>query len=222
VKRRAYRLDMSLCNFCGIRFGWSSIIALLPVLGDALDAFMALMVVHTCEQVEGGLPGSIRARMMFNVILDFGIGLVPFIGDVADAIFRANTRNAAVLEEYLREKGKKNLRQSGLPIPAVDPSDPAEFDRLRGEDPPIYTTEVPAGHGAMSTATQTQNRNRDGNGTGSRLPSEPAAARIGDSNRSGGGFFGFGSKSRPHDVEMGAVNAQSRGALQKQQPGRSR
>lgn len=31
VKRRAYRLDMSLFNLFGLRFGWSSVIALLPV-----------------------------------------------------------------------------------------------------------------------------------------------------------------------------------------------
>lgn len=30
VKRRAYRLDLSLCNCCGLRFGWSSVIALIP------------------------------------------------------------------------------------------------------------------------------------------------------------------------------------------------
>ncbi len=30
VKRRAYKLDNSLFNFCGIRFGWSSVIGLVP------------------------------------------------------------------------------------------------------------------------------------------------------------------------------------------------
>ena len=30
VKRRAYMLDMSLCNCCGIRFGWSAVIGIVP------------------------------------------------------------------------------------------------------------------------------------------------------------------------------------------------
>ena len=30
VKRRAYRLDMSLFNCCGVRFGWSSVIGIIP------------------------------------------------------------------------------------------------------------------------------------------------------------------------------------------------
>ncbi|KAH7120071.1 hypothetical protein B0J13DRAFT_599624 [Dactylonectria estremocensis] len=136
VKRRAYRLDLSLFNCCGIRFGWSSAIGLVPAIGDVLDALMALIVMRTCGQIEGGLPTSLKAKMMSNIILDFVVGLVPFVGDVVDALFRANTRNAALLEVYLREQGKKNLRNKGQPLPAVDPSDPDEFDRLQNETPP--------------------------------------------------------------------------------------
>jgi Domain of unknown function (DUF4112) len=51
-------------------------------IGDALDAFMAIMVLRTCQQVEGGLPVEVTSKMWFNIILDFGI---------ADAVFRANT-----------------------------------------------------------------------------------------------------------------------------------
>lgn len=45
---------------------------------------MAMMVLRTCEQVEGGLPSSVKSKMMMNIVLDFGIGLVPFLGDIAD------------------------------------------------------------------------------------------------------------------------------------------
>jgi hypothetical protein len=45
---------------------------------------MALMVLRTCEQVEGGLPADVKSKMYINIILDFGIGLVPFLGDLAD------------------------------------------------------------------------------------------------------------------------------------------
>ncbi|KKP00545.1 hypothetical protein THAR02_07349 [Trichoderma harzianum] len=192
VKRRAYRLDMSLFNFLGIRFGWSSVIGLIPAAGDALDAFMAFMVYRTCCQVEGGLPSSIRLQMLFNIILDFAVGLVPFIGDLADAVFRANTRNAALLEEHLRQKGKKELRKSGQPIPAVDPSSAEEYDRIQREDPPEYQLDPP-----------------------SRRPSparpeaqEPAAPRVPDRVHDSRGFFGR-SQNRPRDVEMGQIYSES-------------
>jgi len=219
VKRRAYRLDMSLFNLCGIRFGWSSVIGIIPAIGDVIDAFMAFMVVHTCQQIEGGLPQTVKSRMYFNIMLDFGVGLVPFLGDVADALFRANTRNATILEEYLREKGKKNLRQSGMPIPAIDPSDPAEFDRLHKDDPPRYNSKSPP---AQATASS-QPHGSGGSGNGhsnvinTATPTKPAVATTKESGRSSRGFFNFGSKSRPDDVEMGQGHS-SKATIQKQQP----
>ncbi|KAG7140220.1 hypothetical protein HYQ45_002922 [Verticillium longisporum] len=48
VKRRAWRLDMCLFSLCGVRFGWGSAIGLIPAIGDAIDALMALMVFRTC------------------------------------------------------------------------------------------------------------------------------------------------------------------------------
>ncbi|OAX83884.1 hypothetical protein ACJ72_01761 [Emergomyces africanus] len=116
VKRRAYRLDLSLCNFCGIRFGWGSVIGLVPAIGDALDMFMALMVVTTCNKIDGGLPSGLRLRMLFNVAIDFVIGLIPFIGDLADAVYKCNTRNAVLLERLLKERGEDNLRSTDLPL----------------------------------------------------------------------------------------------------------
>ncbi|KAF7548825.1 hypothetical protein G7046_g8538 [Stylonectria norvegica] len=191
VKRRAYRLDMSLFSCCGVQFGWGSAIGFIPAVGDVVDALLALMVLKTCLQIEGGLPQTVKARMMFNIILDFGVGLVPFIGDLADAAFKANTRNAAILEEYLREQGKKNLRANGLPIPAVDPSDPDEFDRLQREDPPEYVSRPPSRHNSMDNRPQPSSHQRP-------LTREPEPVQARESRS----FFGR-SKSRPQDVEMG-------------------
>jgi len=191
VKRRAYRLDMSLFNCCGIRFGWSSVIGIIPVAGDTIDAFMALMVMRTCQQVEGGLPADVKAKMMFNIVLDFAVGLVPFLGDVADALFRANTRNAVVLEKYLREKGAKMLKAQGSAAPRIDPSDPDEFDRQLIEEngpPPPYTG-PPTRQGTQGQ-TQTHNQIHP---TQAQAPAE----------HSGGWLSGFWAKKRQPDVEQG-------------------
>lgn len=192
VKRRAYRLDMSLFNCCGIRFGWSSVIGIIPAIGDVIDAFMAIMVLRTCEQVEGGLPADVKSKMYFNIILDFGIGLVPFLGDIADALFRANTRNAVVLEKYLRAKGAKNLKAQGQRVPTIDPTDPDEFDRLEEEDisnpPPPYTGGPPTRQGTQ----------RQDNGNG-----RPTQTRVPVQEERGGWFSGFGSKKKQPDVERG-------------------
>jgi len=42
--------------------------------------------------------------MYMNVAIDFGIGLIPILGDIGDAIFKANSRNYALLYEHLSKK----------------------------------------------------------------------------------------------------------------------
>lgn len=150
AKRRAYRLDLCLFSLCGIKFGWGSVIGLIPAIGDVADMLLALMVFRTCCAVDPPLSSSTRARMQMNIIIDFVIGLVPFVGDLVDAAYKCNTRNVILLEKELRERGKKRLRQSGEPIP-VDPSLPDEFDyqdeaRMREEygNPPQYTSRTPS------------------------------------------------------------------------------
>lgn len=188
VKRRAYRLDMALFSFLGVRFGWGSAIGIIPVVGDVLDALLALMVLKTCCQIEGGLPTALKIQMFFNIALDFIVGLIPFLGDLVDAVFRANTRNAVVLEKHLREKGKKELRRSGMPIPDVDPSSGREYDR----DPPAYDSEPSSTHGAAAAGSSHN---------GHHEPQHPPEARVKDK----GGWFGGRNKARPEDVEMGTT-----------------
>jgi len=115
VKRRAHRLDMALGSFCGFKIGWSSVIGIIPVIGDILDGMLALLVIRTASAAS--LPTSVLMHMLFNVAFDFVIGLVPFVGDIADMAYKANTRNALVLEDYLRQRGRENLRKSGMPVP---------------------------------------------------------------------------------------------------------
>ncbi|KAI1624862.1 hypothetical protein EDD37DRAFT_364791 [Exophiala viscosa] len=148
AKRRAYHIDLSLGNFCGTRFGYGAIIGLIPGLGDAMDLALAYMVYRTCCSVEGGLPESLKMRMLLNMAVDFGIGLIPFIGDIADAVFKCNTKNVVLLEKELRERGRKRLK--GTPQANIaDPSLPDEYDyqgeegRLNAENgpPPRYTSQ---------------------------------------------------------------------------------
>jgi hypothetical protein len=51
---------------------------------DIIDAIMAIMVVKTCQEIEGGLPSKVTMKMYSNIILDSGIGLVPLVGDMTD------------------------------------------------------------------------------------------------------------------------------------------
>jgi len=190
VKRRAYRLDMCLFNFMGIQFGWGSVIGIVPAIGDALDLFMALMVVKTCDGVEGKLDQNVRNKMIMNVILDFVVGLIPFLGDLVDAMYKCNTRNAVLLEEFLRKRGQLAIKRQGARI-AVDPSLAETYDMEEEEatPPPYNSTRGPR----------------------VQEPARPAQARVPRETR-GGGIFGFGGsrREREPDVEMGDRPRRSR------------
>lgn len=112
VRRRSYRLDMCLFNLFGIRFGWEAVIGLIPAAGDAIGAAMALLIVKKCMSVEGGLDNGTKIRMLINILIDFLVGLVPFVGDLADAAFKCNTKNLRLLEEHLDKKHKPRELQT--------------------------------------------------------------------------------------------------------------
>lgn len=86
-------------------------------------------------------------RMQMNMVFDFVIGLIPFIGDLADAAYKCNTRNVILLEQELRARGQKRIK--GTPqANAADPSLADEFDYQNEErvlnqqngPPPRYTS----------------------------------------------------------------------------------
>ncbi|ETW82795.1 hypothetical protein HETIRDRAFT_243211, partial [Heterobasidion irregulare TC 32-1] len=105
VQRRAHRLDRGF-SLCGLRFGWTFVLGLVPGLGDAADA--ALGYVLVVRKARGaGLPPWLVQRMLLHLALATSAGLIPLLGDVLLAAYKPNSRNAALLEEFLRLRGEK-------------------------------------------------------------------------------------------------------------------
>lgn len=48
--------------------------------------------------------------MLLNNAVSAGLGFVPIVGDIFIAIYKTNSRNAALLEEYLRIRGEEFLK----------------------------------------------------------------------------------------------------------------
>lgn len=85
-----------------IRFGWDSILGLFPGLGDVLTSIISLLIVHHAWQT--GASTFTLVRMLGNVGADFLVGSVPFVGDLFDVAFKANRRNARLLEQHLKRQ----------------------------------------------------------------------------------------------------------------------
>jgi hypothetical protein len=79
-----------------IRFGLDAIVGLVPGLGDILTGIASFVVVLAAWQ--RGLPKVTQTRMLMNIVLDTGLGAVPFLGDVFDVAWKANRRNLTLLK----------------------------------------------------------------------------------------------------------------------------
>jgi len=182
AKRRAYRIDLSLGSFLGTRFGWGAVIGLIPAIGDFFDLLLAFMVYRTCNSVEPELSSGIKMKMKFNMAVDFAIGLIPFVGDIADAAYKCNTKNVILLEEELRERGRKRLK--GTPqANLADPSLPDEFDyqdeeRLVQQNgpPPQYASRHESRRSRRDRG-QRDDRDYDAEAAGAVAPPRPARTR---------------------------------------------
>jgi hypothetical protein len=82
------------------RFGFDSIIGLIPGLGDIMGSLVGAYSLWIARQL--GAPAPVLGRMVMNLALDGVIGLVPIAGDLFDFAFKAHSRNHALLSEWLQ------------------------------------------------------------------------------------------------------------------------
>lgn len=103
AKRLATILDDRFELF-GIKFGLDPILDLFPVLGGILPAIFGLYIVWVADKLN--LPQNIIRRLVFNVVVDFVIGLVPVLGNIGSVFYRSNRRNIQIIEDFRRNDGR--------------------------------------------------------------------------------------------------------------------
>jgi hypothetical protein len=80
------------------RFGLDPLLGLIPGLGDALALIFSLYLVWIGIQMR--LPGEKIEAMVRNILIDFFIGLIHFLGEVGDFVFKANSKNLKILRSH--------------------------------------------------------------------------------------------------------------------------
>jgi hypothetical protein len=85
--------------------GLDALLGLFPVVGDLSSAAVSVSLI--AKSLRYGVPRDVIAHMLGNVLLDVIIGTLPIAGDIADAWFRSNTRNVALLREFLGDEARK-------------------------------------------------------------------------------------------------------------------
>lgn len=107
--KRAWNLDMFFA-FCGLHIGWSAFIGIVPVIGDCINIWMSLRLVHLAQKIDGGLPVMVQSKMMANITIDFLLGITPVLGIIAGALYKSNSRNALLLLHHLQTVAAENVR----------------------------------------------------------------------------------------------------------------
>ncbi len=90
-------------SIAGIRFGLSAFIGMVPGIGDAIDALLSLYLVWIGVQM--GMPFYRIGQMLWNIGINFLIGLVPVVGDATYILRRANMKNLKILQKFASTKG---------------------------------------------------------------------------------------------------------------------
>lgn len=85
----------------GMRFGLDGLLGLIPGVGDL--STMAVSGYMISIMAKNGASGALIARMVVNVIIDAIVGAIPFVGDIFDFGWKANTKNVRLMQEHYVE-----------------------------------------------------------------------------------------------------------------------
>lgn len=87
-----------------IRMGLDSIIGWLPGIGDTATLAVSAYMLGQAKKLD--VPPLLMGRMVWNIFIDWLIGLVPLLGDIFDVGFKANTKNVALLKNHVAQKAR--------------------------------------------------------------------------------------------------------------------
>lgn len=93
-------LDSAIPLPGGYRIGLDGLLGLIPGFGDAAGGVAASYII-----IEAAYLGASRAtllHMLFNVLLEAMVGLIPVLGDLFDFVWKANEKNLSLLEKQLQ------------------------------------------------------------------------------------------------------------------------
>jgi hypothetical protein len=100
LRRLARFLDDSIpVPGTSYRIGVEAVIGLIPGIGDFIGTVLSSYIILRAANL--GASAATLGRMIVNVLIEGVLGGFPVVGDVFDAVWKANLRNIALLEKEL-------------------------------------------------------------------------------------------------------------------------
>lgn len=100
IRSFAQLLDQSIVLPGGYRIGIDPIIGLIPGIGDAIATALSFYIVYEAARL--GIAKRILLRMCGNVLVETVVGAIPILGDIFDAVWKANIRNFKLIQLHHR------------------------------------------------------------------------------------------------------------------------
>ncbi|MEL6224467.1 MAG: DUF4112 domain-containing protein [Cyanobacteria bacterium J06627_8] len=82
-------------------FGLDPIIGLLPGGGDVVGTILSAYIVLEATRFRLSVPT--LTRMLFNIVLEMIVGMIPVLGDLFDVGWKANAKNLRLIEAHLQD-----------------------------------------------------------------------------------------------------------------------
>jgi hypothetical protein len=89
--------DLFRVPVLGWRFGLDAVIGLIPGLGDTTTSLVSFYILAAAVRYR--VPKITLLRMALNIGIDYVVGSVPIVGDVADAWWKSNQMNLDLLRK---------------------------------------------------------------------------------------------------------------------------
>jgi len=86
----------------GFKFGIDPLIGLIPQGGNIVTLFMSTYMMWIAVQMK--VPRRKIVKMYINSFIDFTVGIIPFLGQIADFVIKSNEKNLEILEEHEKNK----------------------------------------------------------------------------------------------------------------------
>jgi hypothetical protein len=100
--RQIAKLLDSQFEVAGVKFGLEAFLGLVPVVGDTVGVLAGLYPLWVANRHK--LGKAVQAKMAANLAVEWGGGLLPWVGDFFDVAFKANLRNVKLLEEEIARR----------------------------------------------------------------------------------------------------------------------
>ncbi|MGB3221669.1 MAG: DUF4112 domain-containing protein [Desulforhopalus sp.] len=98
----------------GYRIGLDGLIGLIPGIGDVAGGIASSYIIIESARLGASIPTLLR--MVFNVLLESIIGLIPIFGDLFDFAWKANERNMILMDKQLNSARPRSNPEHRLKI----------------------------------------------------------------------------------------------------------